>query len=412
MLMHDSVSVSSMPDEANCGHVSGVKNTTVVDVTEVAAGLSTHTGGGSEDVVEISPENLSLGWEIESVGMYGPCSVVVKGRLKEHVSFWKDTIRAPATIIDTIKSGYVLPLKSEPTTYVCKNHQTANRNCSFVGSSISELCAMRCVVKVSDMPHICSPLSVVESSSGKKRLVLNLRHLNRFLWKQKFKYEDLRVAMSLFEKGDYMFSFDLKSGYHNIDIAKEHWKYLGFSWQSCFYVFTVLPFGLSSACYIFTKLLRPLVRYWRSQGLKIIVYLDDGICASEGETKALEASVLVHSTLSQAGFVVNAEKSIWKPTQCLKWLGFVIDLSKGHIEVPAERVAAVKGKLQSICQLSLVPAKILASVVGSIISMGLAIGPVSRFMTRCMYALLETKVSWWVRLEITPGARILDGLHG
>ena len=84
------------------------------------------------------------------------------------------------------------------------------------------------------MPHICSPLSVVESSSGKKRLVINL---NRFLWKQKYKYEDLRV---LLERGDYMFSFDLKSGYHHVDIAKEHWQYLGFSWQTCFYVFTVL----------------------------------------------------------------------------------------------------------------------------------------------------------------------------
>ena len=72
------------------------------------------------------------------------------------------------------------------------------------------------------MPHICSPLSVVESSSGKKRLVINLRHLNRLLWTQKFKYEDLRVAMLLLERGDYMFSFDLKSGYHHVDIAKEH----------------------------------------------------------------------------------------------------------------------------------------------------------------------------------------------
>ena len=58
--------------------------------------------------------------------------VVVKGRLKEHDSVWKDTIRAPATIVDTIESGYILPLKYEPTSYVCRNHQTANRNCSFV----------------------------------------------------------------------------------------------------------------------------------------------------------------------------------------------------------------------------------------------------------------------------------------
>ena len=45
----------------------------------------------------------------------------------------------------------------------------------------------------------------------------------------------------------FLFSFDLKSGYHHVDIAKEHWKYLEFSWGSCYYVFTVLPFGLASA---------------------------------------------------------------------------------------------------------------------------------------------------------------------
>ena len=138
--------------------------------------------------------------------------------------------------------------------------------------------------------------------------MINLRHLNQFLWKQRFKYEDLRVAMLLLEKGDYIFSFDLKSGCHHVDIAKEHWKYLGFSWESRFYVFTVLPFGLSSACYIFTKLVRPLVRYWRERGLRFIVYLDDGLCAMDGESNALEASTLVQSTLSQAGFVANVKK--------------------------------------------------------------------------------------------------------
>ena len=77
---------------------------------------------------------------------------------------------------------------------------------------------------------MCSPLSVVENSVGKKRLVVNLKHLKRVLWKQKFKYEDLRIAMMLFKKGDYLFPFDLKSGYHHVDIANHHWKYLGFKW--------------------------------------------------------------------------------------------------------------------------------------------------------------------------------------
>ena len=149
-----------------------------------------------------------------------------------------------------------------------------------------------------------------------------------------------------------------------MDIAKEHWKYLGFSWHTRFFVFTVLPLGLASA---FTKLVRPLVKYWRGHGLRIIVYLDDGLCATKGETNALEASALVQSTLNRAGFVTHATKSIWKPTQRLQWLGFVVDLSKGQIDVP-DKLAAVKVKLQKSYQLRLVSAKHLT---------GFSLGPFS-----------------------------------
>ena len=94
----------------------------------------------------------------------------------------------------TIESGYVLPLKSEPTPIVHKNQNSAMHNSNFVQECIAELLVASCT---KDTPYVCSPLSVVENS-GKRRLVINLRHLNRFLWKQKFKYEDLKVAMMLF----------------------------------------------------------------------------------------------------------------------------------------------------------------------------------------------------------------------
>ena len=45
----------------------------------------------------------------------------------------------------------------------------------------------------------------------------------------------------------------------------------------------------------------------------------------------------MRATLEQAGFQVNQEKSIWQPTQLLKWLGFVIDLAAGQREVPQEK---------------------------------------------------------------------------
>ena len=81
----------------------------------------------------------------------------------------------------------------------------------------------------------------------------------------------------------YFFTFDLKSGYHHVDIHPDSIPYLGFSWGNAegrrFFMFQVLPFaiGLSTACYVFTKLLRPLVQRWRASGLRVILYIDDGL---------------------------------------------------------------------------------------------------------------------------------------
>ena len=148
---------------------------------------------------------------------------------------------------------------------------------------------------------------------GKKRLVVNLRYLNRFLWKQKLKYEDLRTALLLFQPGDHAYTFDLKSGYHHVDIYEPHQKFLGFKWHAKFYQFTVLPFGLSTASYKFTKLMRVLVKYWRNCGISIVVFLDDGIGTVKGTMLAAQASELLQKSLRSGGFLDHPEKSMWTP---------------------------------------------------------------------------------------------------
>ena len=42
------------------------------------------------------------------------------------------------------------------------------------------------------------------------------------MYKQKFKCEDLSMATQIFDKGYYLFIFDLKSGYHHIVIFPDH----------------------------------------------------------------------------------------------------------------------------------------------------------------------------------------------
>ena len=104
-----------------------------------------------------------------------------------------------------IKVGYKLPLLSIPEPYQKPNHKSALIDHEFVSQAISDLEKNRCVQKSETVPVVCSPLSVVVSSASKKRLVIDLRYLNGYLLKDSFKYEDLRIAMLMFQKGDYLF---------------------------------------------------------------------------------------------------------------------------------------------------------------------------------------------------------------
>ena len=82
-----------------------------------------------------------------------------------------------------------------------------------------------------------------------------------------------------------MIKFDLTSAYHFMDIYRAQTPYLGFarpndSGEMCYYKFLVVLFGLSIA-YIFTKLCRPLISKWRSEGKLASIFLDNGLSCSK-----------------------------------------------------------------------------------------------------------------------------------
>ena len=79
--------------------------------------------------------------------------------------------------------------------------------------------------------RVVNPLFVSVQANGKKRLILDLRYVNKFLRKIHVKYEDWKTAMSYFARGADMFSFNLKSGYRHVEIFEGHQTYLGFSWK-------------------------------------------------------------------------------------------------------------------------------------------------------------------------------------
>ena len=134
-------------------------------------------------------------------------------------------------ILGIIESGYKLPFTDSPPSSFSNNNRSALDNNDFVESSISELLKSGCVRELDSPPFIVNPLSVSIKTPGRNRLILDLRKVNLFLAKYKFRLKDIKNLKEMLKPDDYMFTFDLKSGYHHVDIHEAYQKYLGFSWK-------------------------------------------------------------------------------------------------------------------------------------------------------------------------------------
>ena len=133
------------------------------------------------DAPEGSPclaEEVVRCWEIEDSKISVLGGMAVRGRLRQHIDYWVKELHATQWIMDMIRDGYTLPFYVEPPAY---RKNTAYANADFVHNAVADLVKGRFVVEIAEPPYVSSPLSVVENSTGKKRLVVNLRHINQFL---------------------------------------------------------------------------------------------------------------------------------------------------------------------------------------------------------------------------------------
>jgi len=87
------------------------------------------------------------------------------------------------------------------------------------------------------------------------------------------------------------------------------------------YEFQSLPFSLSSAPRVFTKLLKPVLARLRHQGMRLIMYLDNMLVMAQTREELESHLSQIMSLLELLGFVVNREKSQLIPTQLTQYLG-------------------------------------------------------------------------------------------
>ena len=189
-----------------------------------------------------------------------------------------------------------------------------------------------------------STLFLVPKKDSGQRPVINLKNLNSFVEAPYFKMEGINTLKSLLQKGDWLVKIDLKDAYFSVPVSQEHRRFLCFQVEEKLYQFTCLPFGLASAPWVFTKTLKPIAALGRELGMRIVVYIDDILLMAESQEKARDqASGFVH-LLQCLGFTINREKTVLEPTQCLEFLGFMVNTVSMELTLPPKKLKKIRAE--------------------------------------------------------------------
>ena len=145
----------------------------------------------------------------------------------------------------------------------------------IIQNEVDELLAKGATEPFSGGAGFYSSMFVVPKHIGAIQPICNLKHFNHYMNIPSFRMPTIRHVPQLIQHGDYAFSIDLQDVYLHIPIVRHHCHFLRLVWHNVPYQWKVLPFGLATAPWVFTALIKPIVFLCHHKGFRIVTYLDD-----------------------------------------------------------------------------------------------------------------------------------------
>lgn len=219
-----------------------------------------------------------------------------------------------------------------------------------------------------------SPIFLVPKSNGGDRFILNLKSLNKFIQKSHFKMEDYRTASNIIPQDGFLATIDLKESYLLLPISQSHRKYLRFEFQPNnaktinVYEFTSMPYGLSVAPRVFTKVMKEVISYLRNLGFQSVLYLDDILCIGDSFIECVDNVNKTLELLGCLGFIVNFEKSSLQPRKVCKFLGFVFNTQELTLSLPDDKREKIFSLVQKFLKLPTCSIREFSQLIGVLVA--------------------------------------------
>ena len=288
----------------------------------------------------------------------------VGGRLQ---AFWKvwEQLGADPWVVSTLREGYNIEFESPPPL---TNHPIFGLNSDHpqVNVEIQKMIDKGALELVHNIqsPGFYSRIFVVPKKTGDLRPVIDLKALNVFLKAKPFKMETPQTIRRSLKKGMWVFSIDLKDAYFHIPIHPASRKFLRITMGNQVFQFKALPFGISSAPWLFTKIFKQIAVILRSRNVYIHQYLDDWLNKQWSKEQSLLDRQRTLELCLQAGCIINWDKSDLEPTQHFDFVGVHFDLEEDLVRPSQDKLHRVQEKAKSFIHNKFVPAQEWESLLG------------------------------------------------
>ena len=267
-----------------------------------------------------------------------------------------------------LDKGYHIPFYFDPPTTLRPPAERLPSDLSrrqVLEQEVTNLLSKRAIEKVTDnSPGFYSHLFLVKKKNGKYRPIIDLSCLNRFIALEKFKMETTRSIRESILPGEWAVSIDLTDAYLHVPIHHSSRKYLRFLFDGVVYQFRVLPFGLSTAPFVFTKLMVVVAAAVRRTGSPVIQYFDDWLLHQAQRSTLLTNLTSAWDVIQSVGLIPNREKSDLVPSQTFTYVGMFFRTHLGLVSVPPPRVDALVILVRSTLSVRQISARGFLSLLG------------------------------------------------
>ena len=249
------------------------------------------------------------------------------GRLKRYTARWL-RLNPPLEVAAVVTGGLRIAWKCQPpllNNHAHSYHMDPQQE-EGLAQILQEYQELGAITQIPpDFPGYSFPVFGRQKASGKWRLISDLHCLNESVHCPTFKMEGLKQAQQTLTQGAWMFKMDVKHAYLHVPVAPAHQRYLTFTFRGQRFKWAALPFGLSTAPRVFTKVMRVVVRLARAQGITVIAYLDDLIIIAQTKEQCWLHAMTVARLLYWLGFEVEWTKTSQAPAQTVEYLGVEIN---------------------------------------------------------------------------------------